>query len=134
MDFKLDPHRRTPIYVQLIQQIKHQVAAGQLKPGDQLPTVRALASELQIHVNTVARAYNQLDRDGIISTQQGRGTFIAHRPDKAQLQQHRRGALQTLIDRAVVEALSLGYSAQEIEASFDRTLKDWRRMSKKGNQ
>ena len=134
MDFKLDPHHRTPIYAQLIQQIKHQVATGQLKPGDQLPTVRALASQLQIHVNTVVRAYDQLDQDGVISTQQGRGTFIAHRPDKAQLHRHRRDTLQTMIDRVVVEALSLGYSHQEIEASVDRTFKDWQRKSRKGSQ
>ena len=134
MNFKLDPLRRTPIYAQLIQQIKHQVARGQLKPGDQLPTVRALASQLHIHINTVARAYGQLDQDGVISTQQGRGTFIAHRPDKAQLQQHRRGALQTMIDRVVVEALSLGYSSQEVEAVFDRALKEWQRKSRKGSR
>jgi GntR family transcriptional regulator len=134
MDLKLDPRSRTPIYAQLIQQVKHQVAAGQLKPGDQLPTVRALAATLHIHTNTVARAYDLLDQDGVISAQQGRGTYIARSANQPYLRRQRRAALQALIDRAVLEALSLGYSPEEITASFDRTLKDWRRRSRKGTK
>ncbi|HZY41468.1 MAG TPA: GntR family transcriptional regulator [Anaerolineae bacterium] len=134
MAFKIDARSRTPIYTQLVQQVKHQVASGQLKPGDQLPTVRALAAELHIHTNTVARAYDLLDQDGVISAQQGRGTYIARQADHPQLRQHRHDALQAMIDRTVLEALSLGYSHQEIAASFDRTLKDWRRKSRKGTE
>ena len=132
MHLKLDPHSRTPIYAQLVQQVKHQVAVGQLQPGDQLPTVRALAAELHVHANTVARAYDLLDQAGVISAQQGRGTYIARPADHPHLRQHRRDALQAQIDRAVLEALSLGYTSEEIAASFDRTLKDWQRKSKKG--
>ncbi len=132
MHFKLDPRSRTPIYAQLVQQVKHQVAVGQLKPGDQLPTVRTLAADLHVHTNTVARAYDLLDQAGVISAQQGRGTFIARPADHPHLRQHRRDALQALIDRTVLEALSLGYSNDEISASFKRTLKDWRRKTKKG--
>ena len=131
MHLKLDPRSRTPIYAQLVQQIKHQVAAGHLKPGDQLPTVRALAVELHVHTNTVARAYDLLDQDGVISAQQGRGTYIARPADHPHLRQHRRDALQAQIDRAVLDALSLGYSPEEIAASFNQTLKDWRRKSRK---
>ncbi len=131
MNLKLDRRSRTPIYAQLVQQVKHQVAAGQLKPGDQLPTVRALAVELHVHTNTVARAYDLLDQDGVISAQQGRGTYIARAADHPHLRQHRRDALQAQIDRAVLEALSLGYSPEEITASFNQTLKDWRRKSRK---
>lgn len=132
MRLKLDPRSRTPIYAQLVQQIKHQVAAGQLQPGDRLPTVRALAAELRIHTNTVARAYDLLDQAGVISAQQGRGTYIARPADHPHLQRQRRDTLQTAIERAVLEALSLGYTIEEITASFDRTLKDWRRKSRKG--
>ena len=132
MHLKLDPRSRTPIYAQLVQQIKHQVAAGQLQPGDRLPTVRALAAELRIHTNTVARAYDLLDQAGVISAQQGRGTYIARPTDHPHLQRQRRDTLQTAIERAVLEALSLGYTIEEITASFDRTLKDWRRKSRKG--
>ena len=101
MRLKLDPHSRTPIYAQLVQYIKHQVATGQLKPGDRLPTVRALAAELHVHTNTVARAYDLLDQAGVISAQQGRGTFIARPASHPHVRQHRRNALQALIDRAV---------------------------------
>ncbi|MBP7689147.1 MAG: GntR family transcriptional regulator [Thermoflexales bacterium] len=132
MHLKLDPRSRTPIYAQLVQQVKHQVAVGQLQPGDQLPTVRALAAELHVHANTVARAYDLLDQAGVISAQQGRGTYIARPADHPHLRQHRRDALQAQIDRAVLEALSLGYTSEEIAASFDKTLKDWQRKSKKG--
>jgi GntR family transcriptional regulator len=134
MDLKLDPRSRTPIYAQLIQQVKQQVAAGQLKPGDQLPTVRALAAALHVHTNTVARAYDLLDQDGVISAQQGRGTYIARHADHPHLRRHRRDALQALIDQAVFDALSLGYSPEEITASVDRSLKDWRRKSRKGTE
>jgi GntR family transcriptional regulator len=132
MHLKLDPQHRTPIYAQLVQQIKHQVAAGQLQPGDQLPTVRALAAELHVHTNTVARAYDLLDQDGVISAQQGRGTFIARPAKHPHLRQHRHDALQARVDHIVLEALSLGYTPEEISASFDRTLKNWRRKSRKG--
>ncbi len=73
---QLDLHSGLPIYIQIIDQIKQQIANRSLKPGDQLPTVRALAQELRINFNTVARAYRLLDEAGIISTQQGRGTYI----------------------------------------------------------
>jgi len=132
MDLKLDSHRRSPIYAQLVQHIKHQVASGQLKPSDRLPTVRALAAELHVHTNTVARAYDQLDREGVISAQQGRGTFIAERTNQPHLQQHRRESLQAKIDQTILDALSLGYTHQEIEAAFDRTLHNWKRKTKKG--
>ncbi len=134
MDLKLDPHRRTPIYAQLVHHIKHQIASGQLKPGDRLPTVRALAAELQVHTNTVARAYDLLDKDGVISAQQGRGTFIAAQANHQHLRQHRREALQMMIDQAILNALSLGYTHAEIEATFDRTLHSWKQKHQKGTR
>lgn len=134
MRLKLDPRSRTPIYAQLVQQVKHQVAAGQLQPGDRLPTVRALAAELRIHTNTVARAYDLLDQAGVISAQQGRGTYIARPADHPQLRRQRRDALHAAVERAVLEALSLGYTSDEISAAFDRTLKNWRRKSRKGTE
>ena len=72
-----------PIYIQIMNQIEQQVSGGMLKPGDQLPTVRALASELRVNFNTVARAYRLLDETGVISTQQGRGTYILVKPPPA---------------------------------------------------
>ena len=65
-----------PIYLQIMDQIRQKVAAGELRQGDQLPTVRQLATDLGVNWNTVARAYRLLDKAGLISTQQGRGTYI----------------------------------------------------------
>ena len=125
MNLRLDPRRHTPIYQQIVQQIKHLVAIGDLSPGQQLPTVRALAKQLNVHLNTVARAYDLLDKDGVISAQQGRGSYIAERVNHARLRQHRRDTLQTLIHYTLLEALSLGYTSAEIEEIFRKNLKAW---------
>jgi GntR family transcriptional regulator len=77
MNLELDFRSGIPIYLQVVDRIKEMIANGRLKPGDQLPTVRALALELRVNFNTVARAYRILDENGIISTQQGRGTAIS---------------------------------------------------------
>jgi GntR family transcriptional regulator len=127
MNLKLNPRDRTPIYGQIVQQIKCLIAGGDLSPGQQLPTVRALAEQLKVHVNTIARAYDVLDKDGVISTQQGRGTYVADRANNARLQQHRYDTLQAAINHTLLEALSLGYTADEIEQAFSQSLKEWRR-------
>jgi len=72
----IDPRSDTPIYQQIVDQIRYMITTGALQPGDQLPTVRTVAQETRINFNTVSRAYRILDQDGIISTQQGRGTYI----------------------------------------------------------
>jgi len=72
----LDLHSGIPIYLQIVEQIQKLAASGQLLPGDQLPTVRQLAAEIRVNFNTVARAYRMLDDAGLISTQQGRGTYL----------------------------------------------------------
>jgi len=107
MELHLDPSSSQPIYVQLVEQVKHLVATGRLKPGDQLPTVRQLAVDLRINPNTVARAYAELASHGIISTQQGRGTYIAQVPDAAAMARLRQERLRAMMGRVVLEALSL---------------------------
>ena len=74
--FTVDPHSGVPLYLQLIEQVKRAVLLGALGPGEQLPTVKALALELTINPNTVARVYRELERDGVIETSPGRGSFI----------------------------------------------------------
>ena len=77
---QIDFRSGLPIYIQIVNQVQAQIAGGILQPGDQLPTVRALAEELRVNFNTVARAYRILDEARIISTQQGRGTYITEIP------------------------------------------------------
>ena len=76
IDFKLDPKTGAPFYRQIIDQIKFGIAAGKLRTGEQLPTVRALAVELKVNLNTVAKAYRELEIQQVLETQQGTGTFI----------------------------------------------------------
>ncbi len=122
MDIRIDPDNAVPIYLQIVHSIKHQVATGRLKPGEQLPTVRELAADLRINPNTVARAYDQLDTDSVISTQQGRGTYVRERPDQEHLTRIRQEQLKAIMDGAVTKALAMGYTIQEIQSAFETLL------------
>ncbi|MFQ6000421.1 MAG: GntR family transcriptional regulator [Anaerolineae bacterium] len=127
MQIQVDYESGVPIYAQIIEQIKHLVATGRLKPGAQLPTIRQLAVDLRVNPNTVVHAYHELDSQGVISTQQGRGTFIAARPDEGRLAEMRKERLRTIMASALLEALSLGYKAEEIRTAFEAQLEEWRR-------
>ena len=118
----LDFRSGTPIYTQIVEQVKQQVISGALKPGDQLPTVRALALELRVNFNTVARAYRLLDEAGIISTQQGRGTYILEVPPPERTDKLRQQALEALTRDYVHEALRLGCSQEEINKALKEQL------------
>jgi GntR family transcriptional regulator len=112
-----------PIYTQIVNQVQTQVAGGMLKPGDQLPTVRALAEELRVNFNTVARAYRILDEARIISTQQGRGTFITEIPPPNITEKLRRESLQALTKRYINEAMRLEFSKEDISEMIRDQLK-----------
>ncbi len=125
MQIRIDYDSGVPIYVQIMDRVKHLVATGMLQPGDQLPTIRQLSVELRVDPNTVVHAYRELDREGVISTQQGRGTFISEHPDSEQLSQLRRERLNVIVGNALLEALSLGYSAEEIRSALEARLAEW---------
>lgn len=125
MSIRIDPDSVVPIYLQIVDAIKHQIVTGQLKPGQQLPTVRELAAGLRINPNTVARAYDQLDGDHVISTQQGRGTFVRERPDQAHLARLHQERLNTLAHSMIGKALSMGYTPQEVRAAFEAQWEAW---------
>jgi GntR family transcriptional regulator len=111
-----------PIYVQIMEQIRQMVARGELKQGDQLPTVRQMATDLRVNFNTVARAYRLLDEAGLISTQQGRGTYIWERPSEETLQRLRKKGLEDLTAKYLEDAAQLGYSLQETADFFQQFL------------
>jgi GntR family transcriptional regulator len=119
----LDFHSGLPIYTQIVNQVQSQLANGVLKPGDQLPTVRALAQELRVNFNTVARAYRILDEARIISTQQGRGTFITEILLPYVAEKLRNESLEALTRRYVDEAIRLGFSEREISQMVKDNLK-----------
>ena len=110
LTLRLDFHSGLPIYTQIVNQIQSQLANGILMPGDQLPTVRALAQELRVNFNTVARAYRILDEARVISTQQGRGTYITEIPPPKVSEKLRSESLATLTQRFISEAIRLGFS------------------------
>lgn len=119
----LDFHSGLPIYIQIVNQVQSQLANGILKPGDQLPTVRAMAEELRVNFNTVARAYRMLDEVRIISTQQGRGTYITEIPPPDVKERLRHESLDALTQRFVSEAFRLGFSEREVSQMVRDSLK-----------
>lgn len=126
LNFELDFHSGLPIYTQIVNQISGRVANGILKSGDQLPTVRALALDLRVNFNTVARAYRILDEARVISTQQGRGTFIMEKPPPKVTEKLRQETLEGLTRRYVNEALRLGFSQTEVRQMVSEQLKVWK--------
>ncbi len=126
MQIKIDFRSSQPIYLQIMEQIREMVAAGELKQGEQLPTVRQLATELRVNFNTVARAYRLLDESGLISTQKGRGTFIWEKPNQDTLQTLRQQSLENLTRQYLAEAIRMGFSPQEIESIVLTSLQQWR--------
>ncbi len=127
---QIDFRSGLPIYTQIVNQVQAQLASGILKPDDQLPTVRALAEELRVNFNTVARAYRILDEARIISTQQGRGTFITESLPPKATERLRREALEALTQRYLSEALRLEFSKSEIRQTVNDQLKAWNEANK----
>jgi GntR family transcriptional regulator len=116
-DFSLESASALPVYVQLREQVLRALAAGRLDPGTQLPTVREIAIHLGVNPNTVNRAYIDLERDGVVTTARGRGTFVADRKSRpnADLQAAR---LRDIARRALGEARALGFSPAELTAAL----------------
>jgi len=125
MMIKVDLTDHVPIYIQLMNQIKHMIATGELEPGDQLPTVRQLAADLRINFNTVARAYRLLDEEQVISTQHGRGTYILEPASEEESRRLRHKDMVRLLHHFLNEAETLGFSPEEVRATFEQSLKLW---------
>jgi GntR family transcriptional regulator len=109
----LDFRSTLPIYLQIANQIEQLVAKGELKLGDQLPTVRELATELRINFTTVGRAYHVLDETRLISTQRGRGTYIWEEPSEETMKQLKKKTLEELTQTYRDEVTRLGFSLEE---------------------
>jgi len=115
-----------PLYQQIVEQIKQFIAAGRLCPGDRLPTVRHLASSLHINSGTVVRAYLELEREGILVSRRGGGTIVSTRADEPRVLMLRQRRLSNMVSDSILEALSLGYRPDELEAAFSLHLARWR--------
>ncbi len=116
----LDFRAAEPLYLQIARQVEQLVAKGELKLGDQLPTVRELATELRINFNTVGRAYHVLDETHLISTQRGRGTYIWEQPTEETLNQLKKKSLEELTRNYRKEVIQLGYTLNDAFNELNR--------------
>lgn len=113
MELTVDTGSREPIYRQLAIQIREGVARGRLAPGDKLPSVRELSQQLVVNPNTIARAYTELERDGVLHTRQGMGVYIA-RPATELTKAARKKRLVEPIDALLTAAIYLGFGRDEV--------------------
>jgi GntR family transcriptional regulator len=111
--FHLDDASGVPVYLQIKAQVLHAISRGRLKSGDQLPTVREVAVDLEINPNTVNRAYAELEREGLLSSRRGRGTFISDHKQPFDLSAQRT-RIRDIARRALGEARAFGFRAEEL--------------------
>jgi len=110
----IDSGAPTPIYAQLERGFRAAIATNRLRPGDQLPTVRQLAVDLQINANTVARVYAELERAGVIETKRGVGSFITATPAQAHPPREQERRLRGFVMRVLAEADAAGFTIDEV--------------------
>jgi len=113
MFIALHPSSGVPLYLQLLNQLKERIASGQVKPGEQLPSVRELSADLKINPLTVAKVYQILEREGLVETRRGMGTFVAQKVETLPVAA-RRQALDPVVRQLVAEAIHLRLSESEV--------------------
>lgn len=121
--FRVDPAAGTPLYQQIIGEIKTAIQRGALAPGERLPSVRQLSLDLTVNPNTVARAYLELEREGFITTARGTGTFVADQPPVPE--EGPAVTLRTALRRALAEALRAGLSREEVLKVISSEIQHW---------
>ncbi len=129
LQFEVDFRSGIPIYVQLVEQVQAFLASGALSPGDQLPTVRQLASELRVNFNTIARAYRLLDEAGLISTQQGRGTYLLDQPTEDAQRKIKQETLEIQIRRFLRTLQRQGYDQEDSRQIALKLFQAWQEGS-----
>ena len=123
--WNVDPGSSEPLFLQIVNRVKQAVATGGLKPGDRLPSVRELAKELVINPNTIARAFRELEAEGIAESRRGSGTFVAERRVVLTVEERRR-RLREALDAALRDAVNLGLTEAETRRVFEAALKTYR--------
>lgn len=122
---RLDPTSPEPLFQQLVNSVKSAVATGRMRPGDKLPSVRELAKDLVVNPNTVARAFQVLDADGVTYSRRGSGTFVAEpRPTLRKDEGVRR--TRSSLDALLAEAVHMGLSEDDVRATFESALGEMR--------
>jgi molybdate-binding protein/DNA-binding transcriptional regulator YhcF (GntR family) len=126
IDIHLGDTSQSPLFTQIVEQVRQLVATNRLKPGERLPTVRELAVSLRVSPGTVVRAYLDLESQGIIQSRRGAGTVVSASVGDADVSTLRRGRLSNIMSSSILEALTLGYGPDEVEAAFSVHLARWR--------
>ena len=118
-EFRLEGHSRVPAYIQLVQQVKHALRLGVLKRGDQLPTVKEVVDKLRLSPNTVLKAYRELEREGLVVSRPGQGTFVQRALHTSPLASH--SALRASLESWLQSAREAGLDDDSILALFNFT-------------
>ncbi len=121
-DFVLSQSDGRPMYLQIIDQIRLRIAVGDWQPGFKLPSIRELAVATRVSVITVKRAYQELEKEGVIVTQQGKGSFVAQIDDLGM--RLREEELEQHLNEAIEVARSLGLDAEELKSRLDELMRD----------
>jgi GntR family transcriptional regulator len=121
MILKIDSSNGVPLYLQIAKGVKHSIAIGSLKPGEQLPSVREIAVRITVNPNTVAKAYRELEAQGIVETRRGTGTFVTDKIIDLAASE-RRKLVGELMDRTLGEAKHLQLGKKEVMRLFDEKL------------
>ncbi|HEY9084875.1 MAG TPA: GntR family transcriptional regulator [Candidatus Tyrphobacter sp.] len=121
----VDTRSGVPIYQQIVEQVKRSTALGVLQSGEQLPTVKQLALDLTVNPNTVARAYRDLERDGVIETAPGRGSFVKSDGATAPARLAANDVTRAAVEGAVREAKAMGLTRNDLRAVIDTVLNRW---------
>lgn len=126
MWFRVDPRASTPVYLQVVEGVREQVARGLLAPGDRLPSVRELAAQMELNHNTVAKAYLELERERVIEVERGRGTFVAG-PRPASNRAERLEKLTQTMRQLLIEAHYLQLGEKELMDLWLQVSQEWER-------
>lgn len=120
----LDPRDATPIYAQLERGLRAAIAAGRLRAGDQLPTVRQMAVDLRVNANTVARVYAELERAGVLETRRGVGSFVRATADQARPAREHERRLRAFVTKVLSDGAAAGFTLDDVlEALHTHALK-----------
>ena len=117
----IDPRSPTPLYAQIADRVRLAIASGELRPGESLPSVRALATKLRVNPATVVQAYRDLERDKIVEMRQGAGTFISEMATETRARE-RTAAAQRFVRRMLQEAARTGLSPSDLRRALDHEL------------
>jgi GntR family transcriptional regulator len=130
LHFHIDPHSGVPIYRQLMDQVKYYAASAVLKPGDMLPSIRQLSSDLSVNPTTIVKAYSELEHEGVIELRHGKGVFLAETSHRMRASE-RTSVLRRLARQLAMEASQLGSSEQEVLRVIKEELEQLRKPEKK---